>query len=155
MMARAIVMPSYGMYVAEGTLAQWLKASGEQVEAGELIAEIETEKATADVVAPEAGILHHVVEPGAALEVESLIGYILAPGEAAPSATEAPVEASGPSIADLSPRFERQAGEVHASPNARRLARELGVDLARVDGTGPGGRITEVDVRGASNDGGR
>ena len=64
-MARPIVMPSFGMYTAEGTLVPWLKPPGAIVEAGEPVVEIETEKAVTEVAAPESGILHHVVEPGA------------------------------------------------------------------------------------------
>ena len=152
-MARAIVMPSFGMYTAEGILAQWLKPSGTRVEAGEPVAEIETEKVVTEITAPEAGILHHVVEPGALLQVESLLGYVLAPGERAPVPDESPAPAARPTDAALpstpAPTPKRSRTESFASPNARRLALELGVDLAGLTGTGPGGRITETDVRAA------
>lgn len=158
-MARAIVMPSFGMYTAEGILAQWLKPSGTRVEAGEPVAEIETEKVVTEITAPEAGILHHVVEPGALLQVESLLGYVLAPGERAPAPDEPPpapaaarsTSAAIPSktAATPAPTPKRSRSESFASPNARRLALELGVDLAGLTGTGPGGRITETDVRAA------
>ena len=147
-MAHAIVMPSYGMYTAEGTLAQWLKPSGARVVAGEVIAEIETEKAIADLTAPANGILHHVVEPGAQLQVESLIGYVLAPGERPPDAAVA--EATSSDTSSPGPIALPDPDRVLASPNARRLAVELEVDLAGVTGTGPGGRISEDDVRSAS-----
>jgi pyruvate dehydrogenase E2 component (dihydrolipoamide acetyltransferase) len=151
--ARAIVMPSFGMYTAEGILAQWLKPSGTRVEAGEPVAEIETEKVVTEITAPEAGILHHVVEPGALLQVESLLGYVLAPGERAPVPDESPAPAASPTDAALpstpAPTPKRSRTESFASPNARRLALELGVDLAGLTGTGPGGRITETDVRAA------
>jgi pyruvate dehydrogenase E2 component (dihydrolipoamide acetyltransferase) len=157
-LARAIVMPSFGMYTAEGVLAQWLKPSGASVEAGEPVAEIETEKVVTEVTAPEAGILHHVAELGALLQVESLLGYVLAPGESAPAPEESsPAPAANstsaaiPSTPVLSPAPtpKRARGESFASPNARRLAAELGVDIAGLTGTGPGGRITETDVRAA------
>jgi pyruvate dehydrogenase E2 component (dihydrolipoamide acetyltransferase) len=141
-------MPSFGMYTVEGTVARWLKPSGARVEAGEPVLEIETEKALADVQAPESGILHHVAEPGALVQVEELLGYVLAPGEAPPVRPAAgaggPARSEEPLTAPAAP-----AGGGVASPNARRVAAELGVDLAAVRGTGPGGRITETDVRTA------
>ena len=154
-MAHAIVMPSYGMYTAEGTLAQWLKPTGAEVVVGEIVAEIETDKATADVTAPAGGVLHHVAAPGALLQVESLIGYVLDPGERVPE--EPPREvldqpvAPTPSASLESPSGERSL----ASPNARRLAAELGVDLSEITGTGASGRISEDDVRAALQDGAR
>lgn len=146
-------MPSYGMYTAEGTLVRWLKPTGAEVAAREVIAEIETEKATADVAAPADGILHQIAEPGTLLQVQSLMGYILAPGENPPerrsdddddaSAVPAPTPTPPPALdRDLA----------RASPNARRLASELGVELTGLAGTGPGGRITEDDVRAAFED---
>src|SRR4029453_6898667 len=77
-------MPSFGMYTAEGTLVSWRKPTGATVEAGEVVLEIETEKALQEVGAPVDGVLHHVLAEGAQLQVESLIGYVLAPGEAPP-----------------------------------------------------------------------
>jgi pyruvate dehydrogenase E2 component (dihydrolipoamide acetyltransferase) len=150
-MARAIVMPSFGMYTAEGTLAQWLKPAGARVEAGEPIVEIETEKVMTEVTAPEGGILHHVARPGALLQVESLLGYVLAPGEQPPApeeASDSPAASSTRAPAPLKPT----RSNAFASPNARRLAKELSVDLAGLTGTGPGGRITEIDVRAALED---
>jgi pyruvate dehydrogenase E2 component (dihydrolipoamide acetyltransferase) len=148
-MARAIVMPSYGMYTAEGTLVRWLKPTGAEIVAGEVIAEIETEKATAELTAPDTGILHQVVTPGTLLQVESLVGYVLAPGEAAP--TEEAVEPARPVVAAAPPARATDARPV-ASPNARRLAAELAVDLDGLTGTGPGGRISEDDVRAAAEE---
>jgi pyruvate/2-oxoglutarate dehydrogenase complex dihydrolipoamide acyltransferase (E2) component len=150
-MARRIVMPSLGMYTAEGTVVRWLKPSGATVAAGEPVLELETEKALADVTAPEAGILYHVVQPGAIVQVESLLGFVLAPGESAPDDKketlsevrhEPPVERAVSDAAGL------KGG---ASPNARRVAAELDVDLSNLEGSGPGGRITEADVRAAAD----
>jgi pyruvate dehydrogenase E2 component (dihydrolipoamide acetyltransferase) len=140
-------MPSFGMYTVEGTVARWLKPSGAHVEAGEPVLEIETEKALADVQAPESGILHRVAEPGALVRVEELLGYVLAPGEAPPVRPTAGVGAPARSEEPLTAPAPTGGGA--ASPNARRVAAELGVDLASVRGTGPGGRITETDVRTA------
>ena len=154
-MARAIVMPSLGMYTVEGVLVKWLKPTGASVTAGEPVAEIETEKVLADVAAPESGILHHVAEPGTTLQVESVLGYVLAPGEAAPEPTGPVAEPTTPAPV---PQAATEAGpsprpEIIASPNARRLAAELKVSLAGITGTGPGGRITEDDVRAAKGSG--
>jgi pyruvate dehydrogenase E2 component (dihydrolipoamide acetyltransferase) len=95
-------------------------------------------------------VLHHVLSEGARLQVESLIGYVLAPGEAVPSAG---TNGDGPKapaavVADPGPRAAAPDG-VRASPIAKRLAREHGLDLASITGTGPDGRIVESDVRTA------
>src|SRR5687767_247978 len=83
-MATRIVMPTFGMYTAEGTLARWLVAPGSRVEAGELVAEITTEKASYDIEAPASGLLHQVATEGDPLAIEGLIGYVLEEGEAPP-----------------------------------------------------------------------
>ena len=150
-MAQPIVMPSFGMYTAEGTLLRWLQPSGASVEAGEPVAEMETEKALADVSAPASGILHHVATPGTLLQVESLLGYVLAPGEAPPLA-DVPATTSFPAAETVAAQ-ERVDTDARATPNAKRVAAELGVQVASVVGTGPGGRITEADVRAAAEEG--
>ena len=136
------------MYTAEGVLVRWLRSSGASVEAGEPVAEMETDKVLAEVSAPVSGILHHVAAPGTLLQVQSLLGYVLAPGEAAPAA-EVPLT-TPPIPVVRTPVREHVERDVLASPNARRVAAELGVPLASVEGTGPGGRITEDDVRAAA-----
>jgi len=85
--ARAIVMPSMGMYTEEGVLTAWLRAEGSRVTVGEPVAEITTEKATFEIPAPEGGILHAVAAVGTALRVEALMGYVLQDGEAVPGST--------------------------------------------------------------------
>src|SRR5687768_17038217 len=90
-MARPIVMPSLGMYTAEGTLTAWLRPTGSPVQIGEPIVEITTEKATHEVEAPVAGTLHHVAEVGTVLPVQALIGYVLAAGEAPPPGEPSPM----------------------------------------------------------------
>jgi len=161
-MAHRIVMPSFGMYTAEGNLGRWLRPAGSLVEAGEIIAELVTEKATYDLEAPASGILHPVAAEGASLLVEGFIGWILEEGEAAPptegkgspnalgtlpiardAGTRGPVEAPAHASSSLA------AESVRASPVARRLAVEHGIDLGRLTGTGPGGRIVEADVLAA------
>jgi pyruvate dehydrogenase E2 component (dihydrolipoamide acetyltransferase) len=148
------------MYTTEGTLTEWLRPPGSRVASGEPILEVTTEKATYQVEAPADGVLHAVAEIGAVIADQGLIGYILAPGEAPPAA-EAPVGHTAPGTASATasapPRSPAEPGsavaagsgppgEVRASPVARRLAREQGIDIATIVGTGPGGRIVEVDV---------
>ncbi|MBI2942372.1 MAG: 2-oxo acid dehydrogenase subunit E2 [Chloroflexi bacterium] len=152
-MARPIVMPSLGMYTTEGTLAAWLRPPGARVEAGEPIAEITTEKTTHQIEAPVAGVLHPVAEVGANLSVEALIGYVLAAGEeppAHPAGLPSPASASGTSQLStqhsVPPEPPRPSTEVRASPVARRLAAQHGIDLTQLRGSGPGGRIVEADV---------
>jgi pyruvate dehydrogenase E2 component (dihydrolipoamide acetyltransferase) len=149
--AHTIVMPSFGMYTAEGLLAAWLRPHGARVETGEPVLEIETEKATHEVLAPAPGLLHHIVPAGAQLTEQAPIGYVLTEGEAPPDSTRP--------TPGLTPRGDTPGGTPpaapaqdtsppKASPVARRLASEHGIDIARVTGTGPGGRIVEADVMG-------
>ncbi len=137
-----IRLPQYGMGMQEGTVVAWRKKEGDAVGAGEVIAEIEAAKTTEELTAPEAGVLTRIVVPeGATVPVRGLLAVLTSPTE---PATEPPTEPAGepdPNVAQVTPR-------------ARRLARETGVDLARVAGTGPGGRITEEDVRAAAAAGG-
>jgi pyruvate/2-oxoglutarate dehydrogenase complex dihydrolipoamide acyltransferase (E2) component len=158
--AKEIVMPSVGMFTSEGTLSAWLRPAGARVEAGEPVAEVTTEKATQEITAPDAGIVHHVAELGTRLQIQQLIGYVLAPGEAPPALPlgSAPVVTSTPTATALAPNVVAPgapsapplpAGEIRATPIARRLATEHKIDLARVIGTGPGGRIVEADILAA------
>lgn len=174
-MATNIVMPQMGYDMREGTVVRWHKKEGESVARGEVIADIETDKATVEFEAYTAGVLRKIVaQEGIAVPVGELIAVIAEPNEelpqdagapaqappreerpreapretpAAPAATAEP--ATAPSIpAAPSPAAAPAppAGEVRASPIARRLAQERGIDLARIKGTGPGGRIVEKDV---------
>ncbi len=147
-MPRQIVMPVMGMYTDEGVLTSWLRPAGEQVEAGEAVAEITTEKTTFEVPAPASGALHPVLGVGANLRVEDLMGYILAEGETLPT-SELPQPRTTPDNQGNPSKQYAQPGKVRpvASPVARRLAAQHGVDLSGVKGTGPGGRIVEADVR--------
>ena len=150
-MAQPIVMPSMGMYTEEGVLSAWLRAVGTRVEMGEPILEITTEKVTFEVQAPAAGILHQAAEVGASLHVEALLGYILADGEAPPAgngsrAPQLPARSAVPHSAPIVPTARQANAPVKATPAARRLASQHGVDLTAIDGSGPGGRIVEADV---------
>jgi pyruvate dehydrogenase E2 component (dihydrolipoyllysine-residue acetyltransferase) len=145
-----IVMPSLGMYTAEGTLVAWLRAPGTLVRAGEPIAEISTEKATHELVAPNDGILHQLAVIGTDLQVETLIGYILVEGESVPSrgqpASTVASKAPAGETLGAAGRHTAVAGELRVTPVARRLALKHGIELALIRGTGPGGRIVEADI---------
>ncbi len=156
-MATNVVMPQMGYDMREGTVVRWYKQEGETVDRGEVIADIETDKATVEFEAYTGGVLGRIVaEAGVAVPVGQLIAIITEPGEsvpevAAPAASPAPAPPSAPAPAPAAPAPERAAapasdGGVRASPIARRLARERGIDLSLVTGSGPNGRITERDV---------
>jgi transketolase len=150
-MAHRVVMPTFGMYTAEATLSRWLVPAGTRVEAGDSIVEIEAEKASYEVEAPASGILHPTAAEGAALSVEMLIGWILAEGETPPGdVADTSAEAVGAGLVPALDRVPQPLPTLKASPAARRLAAEKGVDLAGLTGTGPGGRIVEADVLAAT-----
>ena len=155
-MATLVVMPQMGYDMQEGTLLRWLKQEGEQVSRGEVIAEIETDKAAVEMEAFASGVLRKiVVREGVAVPVGETIAIIGEPDEelpevAAPAATSAlpRAEVAVPAPPAPAPVSEAvpAAGPLKASPVARRLADERGIDLRQVVGTGPGGRITRDDV---------
>jgi pyruvate dehydrogenase E2 component (dihydrolipoamide acetyltransferase) len=150
--AHRIVMPSLGMYTAEGKLVRWLRPTGTPVKAGEPVVEIETEKAVHELEAPAAGILHAVAQPEENLQVEALIGYVLGEGEAVPAngASQPGGQLAAPSTRPAALPKEQQVRKVRASPIARRLAAEHKIDITTLTGSGPGGRIVEADVRRAA-----
>ena len=149
-------MPQMGYDMREGTVVRWHKEEGETVNRGEVIADIETDKATVEFEAYTGGVLGRIVAAaGVAVPVGELIAIITDPGEAVPDApaasapaAAAPGTAATPVV--VAPPQEAVVsagdGQVRASPIARRLARERGIDLALVAGSGPNGRITERDV---------
>src|SRR5712691_9586864 len=133
------------MLQTDALLVEWLRAEGDQVAAGEPVAVIQTDKADVEVEAPARGRLYALaLAPGQSAAVGTVIAYVLAPGEPAPP----PAAPAGTPVA--AKEEAGGSGEIKASPGARRLARELGVDLAAVEPSGPGGRITEQDVRGSA-----
>ena len=156
-MATNVVMPQMGYDMREGTVVRWYKQEGETVDRGEVIADIETDKATVEFEAYTGGVLGRIVaQEGVAVPVGELIAIITDPGEALPEA-DAPAAApaaepapapEAPAVAEAPPADAPPSadGRVRASPIARRLARERGIDLALVSGTGPNGRVTERDV---------
>jgi len=154
-MAYQVIMPKWGLTMKEGTIARWLKAEGEPVQAGEALLEVETDKITNVVEAPGTGVLFQIVAAaGEVAPVQALLAVIAAPGETpqrvAAGAVAAPAGADAPTAAAQAPAQEEEEGFVRAMPAARRLARELGVRLSSVAGAGPEGAITEKDVRAAA-----
>lgn len=153
-MAIPILMPKLSFVVTQGTIIEWLKEPGDSIAKGEALLTVESEKAVVDVEAPGSGILGpELAPPGTTVPVTTIIGYILQAGEKAPR-LEIEGAASGtgqtggePSEGGTEREAEPVPGErVKASPSAKRLAREFGIDLALIDGTGPGGRIVQEDV---------
>jgi pyruvate dehydrogenase E2 component (dihydrolipoamide acetyltransferase) len=158
-----VIMPKLSDAMTEGRLIQWLKKEGDRVQGGDVLASIETDKAEIELEAFGSGVLRKVlVEDGQTVPVGQLIGVIAEPDEdisglvraapaagapTTPKAEPAPV-APAPSVAagPAAPPAPPEAGWVPASPIARRMAREAGIDLAQVKGSGPGGRILERDV---------
>ncbi len=166
-MITKVHMEALSPTMEEGQLVRWLKAEGDAVSNGDVLAEIETDKATMELVARGDGVLRKILlGAGGTAPVGSVIGIIAAAGDdisalggdadapaaqaAAPAPTKAPAEAA-PAPAGPAPAAPttQEGGRVKASPLARRLADDLGVDLARVEGSGPGGRIVKRDVEAA------
>ena len=159
-MATSIVMPQLGYDMREGTVVRWIKQEGDEVVANEVIAEIETDKAVVEFKPTTGGVLRRIVAgEGEAVPVGELIAVIGDADEAlpddlggpAPAPSAAPAEPGELPSAPPAQAPAALAGEVRASPIARRLARERGVDLATITGTGPGGRIVEADVLAAAD----
>ena len=176
-MATVINMPKLGFDMAEGTLIRWVKAEGETVQKGEVLAEIETDKATVEVESQESGVVRRhlvaensVVPVGSpiaimgtaeeAIDVEALVGKSGAarPAAAKPAAPQAEAETQAAAAATAVPAGPQEMeadGDgrlpegVRATPVARRLARERGLDLKSLSGSGPQGRILKSDVEAA------
>ena len=193
-----IQMPKLSDTMTEGTLVAWKKKKGDKVLAGEVLAEIETDKATMEWEAPEDGILTEIyLEEGGKVNVGDKIAFIGGEGEEAPKEEKAPAKKEEKKLEEAKakekepekelekkeekpkaerkeeqkaapkekpveaavspartqptrPPPQREEARIKASPVARRIAAELGVDLSSVNGTGPDGRVTETDVRAAA-----
>jgi pyruvate dehydrogenase E2 component (dihydrolipoamide acetyltransferase) len=172
-MSIEVTMPKFGLTMQEGTLQRYFKAAGDSVTAGEPLYEVETEKVLYVVEAPEAGTLAlWLHDEGAVVECGGLVAVIAESGEdvaalrhnyAAGGAAEHRLPKAGDGAKALPPIGQRPVaspplaaaeGRRPVSPIARKLAAELGVELERVAGTGPGGRVTREDVERAVRDGG-
>lgn len=158
-MAISIVMPALEMAQETGKLVSWIKPEGSTVAKGELILEIETDKAVMEIESPGAGILAGIkAKPGDVVPVGQVIGWIVAAGEK-PPADEAQA-VSGRNLAGVNvptpeaPAAKQQAPaetrEARISPKARRLAKEHGIDVTQLRGSGPEGEITTADVQAAA-----
>ncbi len=160
----SVLMPALSPTMTEGTLAKWLLKEGDRVESGDVLAEIETDKATMEIEAIDEGTLARILIPEGTegVAVNTPIALILEDGEDASALTgaaaEAPVPTPGAPTPDAAPATApaprpepatAPAPRVFASPLARRMAALEGLDLARVPGTGPHGRIVKADIEAA------
>jgi pyruvate dehydrogenase E2 component (dihydrolipoamide acetyltransferase) len=170
-MASNILMPALSPTMTEGTLARWLKQEGDAIRAGDVIAEIETDKATMEVEAVDDGVLGKILVPDGTqnVKVSEPIAVLTQAGEAAPAAKASPPKADAqkaeaakaeppkaapppaPSAtqtasAPVSANGHADAERIFVSPLARRMAEQAGIDLSQVKGSGPQGRIVRADV---------
>ena len=167
-MAEVVNMPKLGFDMAEGTLVRWVINEGEKVSKGAVLAEIETDKATVEVESAYSGVLfRQLVSQGAVVPINDPIAVIAEPGEEVnldiligqPGSMEKPLVKEELSVVETTtevspqitptPEFEAapvSAGAARASPLARSMAAEMGIDIRLVHGTGPGGRITKKDI---------
>jgi len=164
-MATNILMPALSPTMTEGTLARWLKKEGDEVRAGDVLAEIETDKATMEVEAVDEGVLSKILVPDgtAGVKVNAPIAVLAADGEEAtpppkpaPASAPAPVTsaatASSAPAAAPAPRANGHDSQGHdrerifASPLARRMAKQANIDLSSMKGSGPNWRIVRADI---------
>src|SRR6185437_15168100 len=173
-MATDIVMPQMGESIFEGTITKWLKKPGDKVERDEPLFEISTDKVDAEIPSPSAGVLKEIkVGEGKTVPIQTVVGVIDAAGGAAAAAAPAPApaaKAAEPAKAAPAPQQAakpaaappppppaakpaapapaapaREGARIHSSPLVRRMAKEHGIDLTTVQGTGTGGRISKQD----------
>lgn len=149
-MAKSFRFPDVGEGITEGEVVRWLVKEGDEVKADQTLAEIETDKAVVEMPSPYAGTvlkLHHREKD--IIKVGSVLVTIGEKGERVPEAAEVPSAAPGPGRPAAAPPAPASGTELPATPKVRKLAKDLGIDLQAVTGTGPQGRITESDVRAA------
>ncbi|MDH5410495.1 MAG: pyruvate dehydrogenase complex dihydrolipoamide acetyltransferase [Alphaproteobacteria bacterium] len=165
-----ILMPALSPTMTEGNLAKWLKNEGDNISAGDVIAEIETDKATMEVEAVDEGVLGRILVPGGTEGVQvnqpiallleegedagALEGYSAGGAKAPAPASAKPVESKAVPSAAVAPAAppaatSAQGARIIASPLARRMAQQAGIDLSGIRGTGPHGRIVKADIEGA------
>src|SRR5881296_1861717 len=171
-MAADVVMPQMGESIFEGTITKWLKKPGDKVERDEPLFEISTDKVDAEIPSPSAGVLKEIkVGEGQTVPIQTVVGVIDADGSAvaAPAKATTPAPPKAPAAAPLAPApapasrpgapapaaraaapvpvSSSSTGErIHSSPLVRRMAKEHGIDLSSVAGTGAGGRISKQDI---------
>jgi pyruvate dehydrogenase E2 component (dihydrolipoamide acetyltransferase) len=151
--ATEVILPRLGQGMESGTIVRWLKSEGEQVEKGEPLFELDTDKVTQDVEAETSGVLLKIAVAEGEVPVGRTVAFIGAEGEDIPEVGEAPKADTQPKPEPVTPSEPAPVdqpvttnGRIKASPLARRLARERGIDLASLRGTGPEGRIVAEDV---------
>ena len=157
-MAIEILLPKLGLTMEEGTVDEWLLDDGAAVTTGMPLLRLATDKIDVDVEAEGDGVLHRAVGNGATLAPGSVLGWLLAPGEAAPAGAGAPAAPAAAApvaeevivITEVAAAPTGDGQRAFVSPNARRVADELGVDVLAVRGTGPGGRVVSEDVEEAA-----
>jgi len=166
-MANIVEMPKLGFDMAEGTLSKWVKSEKDTVEKGEILAEIETDKATVEVESSFTGIVHkHLVAEGTAVPVGTPIAVIADEGEQvdldalvassdaepgqAKEEQEEPQAKTSPQATEPEASSDGESTFIKASPVAKRIAADKGISLAAISGTGPGGRIVKRDVEKAA-----
>ncbi|HYA64612.1 MAG TPA: dihydrolipoamide acetyltransferase family protein [Candidatus Sulfotelmatobacter sp.] len=175
-MAVDVVMPQMGESIFEGTITKWLKKPGDKVERDEPLFEISTDKVDAEIPSPSAGVLKEIkIAEGQTVPIQTVVAVIdgagsaaaapaPSPAAAAPAPAKAPAAPSVPAPAAARPAATTPAPaaaqaaaaapatgaeRIHSSPLVRRLAKEHGIDLASLEGTGAGGRITKDDIEAA------
>ncbi|MFB3069516.1 MAG: dihydrolipoamide acetyltransferase family protein [Gemmatimonadales bacterium] len=164
-MATKVVMEALSPTMEEGQVTKWLKGEGDKVASGDTLAEVETDKAIMELVARGNGVLRKIVVPegqtvdvgslvaviGAADEdIASLVAATTSPPDAAPSNGDTAADATASSSVAASPPSSGDGDQVKASPVAKRIASDRGIDLSSVRGSGPGGRVIKRDVEGAT-----
>ncbi|BDB99115.1 dihydrolipoamide acetyltransferase family protein [Saccharolobus caldissimus] len=144
-MGKEVLMPKLGLTMTKGRIVQWKKREGERVQEGEDLVVIETEKITTTIKAPISGILLKIyAKEGEEVLVGQIIAYIGEVGEIPPTP---PSQITPQQAIEVAQKTEEtKKVEIRATPRARRLAKEKGIDLSKIKGTGPGGMITEDDV---------
>jgi 2-oxoglutarate dehydrogenase E2 component (dihydrolipoamide succinyltransferase) len=178
-MAADVVMPQMGESIFEGTITKWLKKPGDKVERDEPLFEISTDKVDAEIPSPSAGVLKEIkVSEGQTVPINTVVAVIdaagsaaaasaPAPAKAAPAPAPAPVPAAAPApkpqivpppapqpaVAAPAASTAKEGTRVHSSPLVRRMAKEHGIDLATVPGTGSGGRVSKQDIEAAISGG--
>lgn len=155
-MVTYVTMPKLGLTMKEGIVVKWLKKEGEPVEKGEAILEIETEKIYTTVEAPASGMLYKRVAPeGAVVPVAGLVAVIAKPGEEVPPIEEVIAKAEIPPTVPVTEKAEEiekppavpvPKERIKISPLAKKIAKEHKIDVTKIKGTGPGGRIVKKDV---------
>ena len=172
-MAVDVIMPQMGESIFEGTITRWLKKTGDRVERDEPLFEISTDKVDAEIPAPSAGILKEIkVAEGQTVPIQTVVAVIdagdtaavSAPAEAAvvspaPAAPAAPAPSAAasqpvPPAAPAAPAARDDGQKIRSSPLVRKMAKEHNVDLAAMQGSGAGGRISKKDILGALGSGG-